>query len=337
LLKGNFVARSVMQTILWIALSQWLIACAGGDRFTNSDGQAINKSLVDLLQWRAGRQQPAPIELPRSDDWKGLNSQSTQYAVWIGHATYLLNNGDLTIITDPIFSRRASPVSWAGPERMVDPAIALTSLPPIDVVLVSHNHYDHLDIPSLLALQENHPTALFLVPKGDLALLKSAGIERVEEYDWWQSRRVERTVFTFTPAHHWSARGLLDRNRSLWGGWYMAAPERTLYHAGDTGYSSDFSEIRQRLGAPDFAFIPIGAYAPRWFMAAAHVDPDEALQIAEDVGAGRAFAMHWGTFILTDEPIAEPQLRLREALKDAGRAEDFFITPILGGINPLVD
>ena len=117
----------------------------------------------------------------------------------------------------------------------------------------------------------------------------------------------------------------------------MAAPERTLYHAGDTGYSSDFSDIRQRLGAPDYAFIPIGAYAPRWFMAASHVDPDEALQIAEDVGAGRAFAMHWGTFILTDEPIEEPQLRLREALNDAGRAVDFFITPILGEINPFVD
>lgn len=332
----SFLKQARVRYLL-LTLCGLLSACVAGDRFVNSDGQSINKPLMDLFKWRWQRVPPQPFELPRSHEWRRLNNQSTEYAVWIGHATYLLNNGDLTILTDPIFSQRASPVSWAGPERMALPAIPLADLPVIDVVLVSHNHYDHLDIPSLIALQTSNPKALFLVPLGDRRLLSAAGITHVEEYAWWQSRQVKRTVFTFTPAYHWSARGLLDRNRSLWGGWYMDTPQRSLYHAGDTGYSSDFSEIRKRLGAPDYAFIPIGAYAPRWFMRASHVDPAEALQIAEDVGARQSLAMHWGTFILTDEPVAQPQKRLKQALRASQHESDFFITPILGGVHPFTD
>jgi len=315
-----------------------LIGCLGGEGFTNSDGTAINKPLADLLKWRLGRRSPKPSVIDSSEAWRQLTPETSHYAVWVGHASFLIDNGDVTILTDPIFSSRASPVSWAGPQRLVEPAIPARELPPVDVVTISHNHYDHLDLPSLRAIQELNPDCLFLVPLGDRLLLEQAGIRRVEEYDWWQERRVSRTLFTFTPTRHWSARGLFDRNQSRWGGWFMRAPDYALFHAGDTGYSQhDFTTIRARLGAPNTAFIPIGAYAPRWFMRAAHINPSEALQVARDLGAKRSLAMHWGTFMLTDEPVLEPAQKLALARQAAGYTENFFRVPALGGINWLMD
>jgi N-acyl-phosphatidylethanolamine-hydrolysing phospholipase D len=193
-----------------------------------------------------------------------------------------LNSGGITILTDPVFSKRASPVRFAGPKRLIPPAIPLKELPKIDVITVSHNHYDHLDIASLKKLQDANPDALFLVPKGDKKLLLKKGIKNVEEFLWWEEVVFKGTKFTFTPVQHWSARGLRDRNKSLWGGWFMKSSERSLYHAGDTGYSEDFKETRKLLGSPDIAMIPIGAYAPQWFMSFSHVNPSEAIQIASD-------------------------------------------------------
>ena len=275
-------------------------------RNTNQTSFDSERSFGDFLKWRFTRKEPNAVQIETSDQWKQLEEQSKNYAVWIGHSTYLLNNGDLTILTDPVFSKRASPFSWAGPKRLIAPAISLEELPRIDVVTVSHNHYDHLDIVSLKTLYKLNPNALFLVSKGDMDLLVRSGIQNVTEFLWWENIKVKNTLFTFTPVQHWSARGFRDRNKSLWGGWFMQSSDRTIYHAGDTGYSDDFKETRSRLGSPDFAMIPIGGYDPLWFMRYHHVNPLESIQIALDLGVPKSFGMHWGTFRLTDEDILEP-------------------------------
>ncbi|MDG1475338.1 MAG: MBL fold metallo-hydrolase, partial [Porticoccaceae bacterium] len=308
-------------------------SCSVAENFNNSDPMASPKSFKEFLKWRWTKDSPPqPEAIEVSDQWRDLPAKASHYSVWIGHATFLINNGDLTIVTDPIFSQRASPVGWAGPKRLIPPSIPLVELPQIDVVLISHNHYDHLDIPSLLALQEINPDLIILVPQGDKALLERAGLRKVTERRWWQNLRVSETDFTFTPVQHWSARALSGRNSSWWGGWFMKHPKLALYHAGDTGYSEDFVETRERLGVPDFAFIPIGAYSPRWFMKNQHVDPAEAVQIALDLQVPKSFGMHWGTFILTDEPIKEPREKLAEVLLEQGLQDDFFIAPVPGEI-----
>jgi L-ascorbate metabolism protein UlaG (beta-lactamase superfamily) len=210
--------------------------------------------------------------------------------------------------------------------------MSLEQLPSIDVVVISHNHYDHLDLPSLKVLQKNNPNLVFLVPQGDKTLLDSHGLSNVSEFRWWQNIQINHTEFTFTPVQHWSGRGITGRNTSLWGGWFLKSPSLSVYHAGDTGYSNDFVVTQKRLGTPDVAFIPIGAYKPRWFMKNQHVNPAEAVQIALDLQTTRSFGMHWGTFVLTDEPIIEPRTMLGQVLKERNLAPDFFIAPAPGAI-----
>ena len=279
-----------------------------------------------------GEKSPEKIEIETSTQWQELAPTQTNYAVWIGHATYLINNGDINILTDPIFSKRASPVGFAGPKRMIPPAMTLNDLPKIDAVVVSHNHYDHLDIWSLKKLFKLNSETIFLVPTGDKKRLVKAGIRNVVEMNWWDIFRISNTEFHFTPVQHWSKRGLFDRNKSLWGGWFIKSNDLSLYHAGDTGYSSDFKTTYERLGAPDYSFIPIGAYDPRWFMKDSHVNPEEAVQIALDLKTPHSFGMHWGTFTLTDEPVLEPPARLKEALEKQNLESDFFISPKPGEI-----
>ena len=308
-----------------------------GETFSNTNQTSFDseRSFGDFLKWRLTRKEPKAVQIETSDQWKQLGEQSKNYAVWIGHSTYLLNNGDLTIVTDPVFSKRASPFSWAGPKRLIAPAISLEELPDIDVITVSHNHYDHLDIASLKTLHKLNPKALFLVSKGDMDLLVRSGIKNVTEFLWWENIEVKNTMFTFTPNQHWSARGFRDRNKSLWGGWFMQSSNHTIYHAGDTGYSDDFKETRSRLGSPDFAMIPIGGYNPRWFMSYHHVKPSESIQIAKDLDVSKSFGMHWGTFILTDEDILEPAQLIDQELKKLNLADDFFRTVKPGEILPL--
>ena len=308
-----------------------------GETFSNTNQTSFDseRSFGDFLKWRLTRKEPKAVQIETSDQWKQLGEQSKNYAVWIGHSTYLLNNGDLTIVTDPVFSKRASPFSWAGPKRLIAPAISLEELPDIDVITVSHNHYDHLDIASLKTLYKLNPKALFLVSKGDMDLLVRSGIKNVTEFLWWENIEVKNTLFTFTPNQHWSARGFRDRNKSLWGGWFMQSSNHTIYHAGDTGYSDDFKETRSRLGSPDFAIIPIGGYNPRWFMNYHHVNPSESIQIALDLGVSKSFGMHWGTFRLTDEDILEPAQLIDQELKKLNLADDFFRTVKPGEILPL--
>jgi N-acyl-phosphatidylethanolamine-hydrolysing phospholipase D len=227
---------------------------------------------------------------------------------WIGHASFLMQLAGRNVLFDPQFSERASPVQFAGPRRIVPLPIELEELPRIDVVAISHNHYDHLDaatVKRLAAMSQGGP--LFLVPLGLAQWFRDHGMERVVELDWWQAHSEGGLVFTLVPAQHWSKRTLWDANRTLWGGWSVAGGGLNILHTGDLGYSRDAIDIGERLGPFDLALIPIGAYAPRWFMKIHHLDVPEALQVRSDVRATAAIGMHWGTFEhLTDEPLDEP-------------------------------
>jgi L-ascorbate metabolism protein UlaG (beta-lactamase superfamily) len=248
------------------------------------------------------------------------------YTSWIGHSSFIINNYDLNIITDPIFSNRASPLSFLGPKRLIKPAIGYKNLPKVDVVVISHNHYDHLDLGSIKKLNSINPDTIFLVPLKLKNWFMNKGIKNVFEFEWWQSKTIKNTTFTFVPVQHWSRRGLFDKNKSLWGGWWIENPNIKLVHLGDTGYSKDFVEINKRLGNPDIAFIPIGAYSPRRIMKKSHMNPEEALDAAFDLGAKKSIGMHWGTFILTTEPIREPEIILNDLIVKNNFDDDFFIT-----------
>jgi L-ascorbate metabolism protein UlaG (beta-lactamase superfamily) len=307
------------------------------DTYKNTNDQQNGKTFGQLMTWVFdGEKGPERVKIETSNQWQELAPDQTNYAVWVGHATYLINNGDINILTDPIFSKRASPIGFAGPKRMIPPAMQLNDLPKIDAVVVSHNHYDHFDIWSLKKLYKLNPETIFMIPVGDKKKLIKAGIKNVVEMNWWESLKVSNTTFHFTPVQHWSKRGLFDRNKSLWGGWFMQTDALALYHAGDTGYSNDFKTTYERLGAPDYSFIPIGAYDPRWFMKDSHVNPEEAVQIALDLKTSHSFGMHWGTFTLTDEPVLEPPVRLERALVDQNLEPDFFRSPKPGEILQLI-
>ena len=296
--------------------------------YKNTNGKAIEKPFKDLVKWINSDVNPNLSSIEVSNEWKNINlNQDNDYIIWIGHSTFLIKKAGTVILTDPIFSDRASPFKNIGPERLIPPVIPLKELPRIDFVTVSHNHYDHLDINSLKKISKLNPDAVFLVPAGDLKLLKKKRINNVYEFNWWETFKVEELTFTFTPVQHWSKRGLFDRNKSLWGGWYINFNDYGMYHAGDTGYSKDFIDTRLKLGAPKYAFIPIGAYDPEWFMAESHVNPEDAVQIMIDLEAEKAFGMHWGTFVLTDEDTLEPPSRLKEALKSSNSPDFISLIP----------
>jgi L-ascorbate metabolism protein UlaG (beta-lactamase superfamily) len=231
---------------------------------------------------------------------------------FIGHATFLIQTAAGNILTDPVYSQRASPFSFAGPRRVRQPAIAFDNLPPISTVLLSHNHYDHCDLRTLARLVRL-TDPIVVTPLGNAPLLRSAGLTRVEELDWWQEATSAPLPITLTPAHHFSARTPFDRNRALWGGFSLVAGGRRIYFAGDSAYAPFFQEVRRRLGPIDLALLPIGAYEPRWFMSAVHMNPAEAVQAHLDLGAPASIAMHFGTFQLTTEGIDEPLRALEEA------------------------
>ena len=257
---------------------------------------------------------------------------------WIGHASALLQLGGLNVLTDPIFSERASPLTFAGPKRASPPGLALGQLPHIDAVLISHNHYDHLDDASVraLAAQPGGPP-MFVVPLGVKQWFADRDIVNVVELDWWQSHVIGSTEIVLTPVQHWSGRGLTDRMKTLWGGYALFAPELHVFFTGDTGYSRDFADIRERFrarqstgGGFDLALIAIGAYEPRWFMTSQHVNPAEAVQIHLDVNAKRSIGVHWGTFELTDESLDRPPQDLAVARSARGLPDDAFGVLALG-------
>ncbi len=258
----------------------------------------------------------------------------TLSVTWIGHSTVLLQMGGLNILTDPIWSERASPFRLLGPRRVTPPGAALESLPPLDLVLLSHNHYDHLDSRTVRRLARLHPGARWMAPLGVAPLLQRFGVREVTELGWWDELTVGGARIACTPARHFSARSFADRMRSLWSGWAMRVDDHALYFAGDTAYHPEFAKIGERYGPFDIVLIPIGAYDPRWFMERVHVDPEEAvrayLEVSGDAldagGAPRppriALGIHWGTFKLTDEPMDEPPRRTRAAWKAVGLPEE---------------
>jgi N-acyl-phosphatidylethanolamine-hydrolysing phospholipase D len=242
---------------------------------------------------------------------------------WAGHSTTLLQLGSLNVLTDPVWSERASPVQWIGPRRLMSPGIAFDALPAIDVVLLSHNHYDHLDAPTVRRIARRFPEAQWLCPLGLAPLLASLGVARVIERDWWQTFEAPGYSVACAPARHFSARGLRDRNQTLWCGWTIEADDTRVYFAGDTALHPEFAEIARRLGPFDLVMLPIGAYEPRWFMRSVHCNPEDAISayraLAGDAAAKPpCLALHWGTFRLTDEPVTEPPARFASLWRDAG-------------------
>lgn len=300
--------------------------------FRNPYGET-GKSLADFLRWQAARRGlkiPAPtLDLSGvSPDLDFIHARHRRLAAtWVGHSTVLVQVAGMNFLTDPVFSDRASPVQWSGPRRWQPPGLALAELPHIDAVLLSHNHYDHLDAGSVKALaRQPGGSPLFIVPLGVGEWMAGAGIERVQELDWWDELVVGEAKVHFVPAQHWSGRTAADRNRSLWGGFVVEAGERRVYFAGDTGYSSDFRRIGERFESIDLGLIPIGSYLPRWFMGPQHVDPLEAVRIHQDVRARRSIGIHWGTFLLADEALDAAPAELAVARKAAGIAPRDFLT-----------
>jgi L-ascorbate metabolism protein UlaG (beta-lactamase superfamily) len=286
-------------------------------------------------RWRGGMPEPPPggwnIPAMRCDVGRLRNPAHEPLATWIGHASFLVQLGGVNVLVDPQFAPRASPLAVAGPRRVVPLPIDPRELPRVDVVLTSHNHYDHLDTATVrqLARQPGGPP-LYLAPLGLAAWFRAKGIASVDELDWWDTREFGGLAFTLVPVQHWSRRGLADFNRTLWGGWSIEGAGLKVLHTGDLGYSKDARDIGERLGPFDLAFIPIGAYAPRWFMKVMHVDVPEAVRVRSDLRAARALGMHWGTFEhLTDEPLDEPPRLLGRERDAAGLAvRDFDVMKI---------
>ena len=357
----------------YIFISLIFIPITISGEYKNTNGKEIDKSIKDLIRWQRNQKKPVLSSIDLSDEWK-TSDLNKNHTIWIGHSTFIIKVNNLTILTDPVFSDRASPFRRFGPKRLIPPSISLEELPKIDVITISHNHYDHLDIRSLKKLSKKNPDLIFLIPKGDLDIFKKRKITNVKEFVWWQDIKIDvvtishnhydhldirslkklsklnpdliflipkgdldifkkrkitnvkefmwweditidEFTFTFTPVQHWSARGLFDRNESLWGGWFMQGNKFSIYHAGDTGYSQDFIKTKEKLGSPKYAFIPIGAYDPEWFMSESHVNPEDAIKIMNDLDAEFSFGMHWGTFTLTAEDTAEPPERLNKELE----------------------
>ena len=224
---------------------------------------------------------------------------------FIGHATFLIQTEAGNVLTDPMYSQRAGPFNLLGPRRVRQPAVRFDDLPPISTVLLSHNHYDHCDLRTLRMIAKRFDP-LVVTPLGNARVVRSTGIRRIEELDWWQQATSTSLPITLTPAHHFSARTPFDRNRALWGGFVLQVGDKRIYFAGDTAYASFFPHIGKRLGPFDLALLPIGAYEPRWFMQSVHMNPAEAVQAHLEIGAPPSIGMHFGTFQLTAEGIDEP-------------------------------
>jgi N-acyl-phosphatidylethanolamine-hydrolysing phospholipase D len=320
--------------------------------FQNNYVEFEPRGLLALLRWKwdawrdglpAPPHTPTPTIVPdlgliQSNAKAGAAMVPT--VTWIGHATVLVQLGGFNVLTDPIFSKRASPLSFLGPTRAQRPGLWPQELPHVDLVVISHNHYDHLDQGSvkLLAQQDGGPP-LFVVPLGLKKWFESEGIRNVVELDWWQSHRLGELEVVLTPVQHWSGRSLGDRMETLWGGYALLAPQLHVFFAGDTGYSKDFADIRARFaerqtpaqgGGFDIALLPIGAYEPRWFMQTQHVNAEEAVRIHLDLGAKASLGIHWGTFELTDESLDEPPRKLAEARRALQVADGTFFTLAVG-------
>lgn len=254
---------------------------------------------------------PRAFDAPRiANDGAALRDGLINPSItWVGHSTLLVQVDGLNVLTDPHWGVRASPLSWAGPSRLSPPGLAFEELPRIDVVVISHDHYDHLDLGTVKRLADTHDP-LFLVPLGLKAWFTDNGMTRVEELDWWQEHEYRGVRFVCVPAQHFSQRTLWDGNTRLWASWVALSRERRLYFGGDSGYFAGFKEAGQRLGPFDVAAIPIGAYLPPEIMKGVHTTPEEAVQAFVDLNARVLLGIHWGSFDLAEEPLDEPPVRM---------------------------
>lgn len=300
-----------------------------GEKFFNPWGNNNAKTLWDVLKWKLSGSGTTWPQEKRVNTAKAALVKDGQAAsvhiTYIGHATTYIQDEKLSIITDPQFSERASPLSAIGPRRYRDPGVALAELPAVDYVVVSHNHYDHMDLPSLKKLHERfHPK--FIVPLGNAHFLKNEGIEGVIEIDWWQKEGPVQLV----PAQHWSARGIGDRNLALWGGFILSLSGKNIYFAGDTGYGPHFKMIQEKVGSIDVSLLPIGAYEPRDFMKNQHMNPEDAVKAHLDLKSKRSFAIHFEVFQLTDEGYDEPRKTILREIEKLHLSADGFFVPDIG-------
>lgn len=306
-----------------------------GTRFFNPE-RTIGKGLLDVIEWQLRRDKapwPAAVPLAATDQPPGRVEGNELRVSFVGHATVLIQTAGLNILTDPIWSERAFMVGWAGPKRVTPPGIAFEDLPPIDLVLVSHNHYDHMDLPTIARLRGSHDP-LVITPLGNEHALHGAHSDlRIQTLDWWQHVAFnDRVRVHVVPVYHWSRRRPFDRNKALWGGFVIETPGGNLYVAGDTGLGTGayFAQARERFGGFRLALLPVGGYEPRWFMKDQHVNPAEAVQVHELLGAPLTLGVHLRTFQLTDEAIDQPEVDLQAALAERNVAPGRFFTLLPG-------
>lgn len=302
-----------------------------GHRFFNLD-PVPKRTFWDRIRWRLlSRRATWPNEIqnqPAASPPERVQGSRIRLT-FVNHATMLIQTEGLNILTDPIWSDRASPFSWIGPKRVRAPGIEFHQLPPIDIVLVSHNHYDHMDIPTLKQLVKKF-SPLVVVAKGNASFLARHQLPATD-LDWWQSVDMTNVQLTFVPARHFSARTLSDACKTLWGGFVIKTPQRTIYFAGDTGYGRHFKSIIEKFGPITVSCLPIGAYEPRWFMQHHHLNPDDAVKAHLELQSSRSIGMHFGTFQLTNEAVDAPIVDLKAALKSRGVNEADFLVLEFGG------
>jgi L-ascorbate metabolism protein UlaG (beta-lactamase superfamily) len=335
--KGDKLRAMGKAMIFGFCLFQF-VSCASGFEIEISDHfngkkfynptltEAYSPGFSDVFRMaREGRAKwPEDVEnrgVPRLNEKLGPDDIGLTF---VNHATFLIQLPGLNIITDPVWSDRVGPISWIGNKRVRVPGVKLEDLPKIDVIVISHNHCDHLDIGTLKKLNERFSPKI-LVPIGDKALIESIGIKNVHELDWWESVQINpNTRITFTPTQHSSRRGIFDLDQSLWGSYFIQHGGRSVYFGGDAGYSTHYAEIKKRLGSPDIALLGIGDYLPRWFMKPIHMDPAEAVVAHKDLGAKLSIGMHFGTFQNSAEAFDQPQKDLKEALEKEMLSQDSF-------------
>jgi N-acyl-phosphatidylethanolamine-hydrolysing phospholipase D len=310
---------------------------AGGG-FHNPWPDAAPADAKEILRWTAERRRnprapnPPPGRFPRATPSFATPRAAADRitATWVGHSTVLLQIGGLNVLTDPMWSKRASPLWFVGPKRFTPPGVDFDALPPIDVVLQSHNHYDHLDSRTVRRIARRFPSARWFAPLGLSPKLRRWGVRDAVEHDWWQTAEHQangtpRATIGSTPAQHFSARGFRDRNKTLWCGWTIEVAGRRVYFAGDTALHPEFATIAERYGPFDLVMLPVGAYEPRWFMRRVHMNPEDTVEAYKalrgpyaDVPSPAMLAIHWGTFRLTDEPADEPPARITALWREAG-------------------
>ncbi|TGL60474.1 MBL fold metallo-hydrolase [Leptospira sarikeiensis] len=323
--------KSIIVLPYILFLSSLLFGCCASTKYPNSDHfdgrrfynptQVEENGILRILKLLVTinfEEWPEKVQNEKTNLIKTPLNKDQIAITFINHATVLIQSREINILTDPVWSERISPVSWAGTKRVREPGIRIEDLPPIDLVVISHNHYDHLDLETLKTLNRKF-SPKFLVPLGDKELLQSEGISDTEEMDWWQTIKIKKKAnVTFTPTQHLSARGIFDWNRSLWGSYMIKIESRKVYFGGDAAYSSHYKEIKKRLGSPDISLLPIGAYEPRWFMRLVHMNPSDAIQAHKDLGSKLSIGIHFGTFQQTEEALNAPAEELQKELLEAG-------------------